>query len=189
MLLESDQVFLGNNARYVLLMRGLALSLASLLLVGSALFLGLDSSLGCLEALSFDQLGVPHLLVLLFLVFHDCKLGFFEDFHARLLKGLQAEHIEHGFDLGVEIKQLCVVVKDLGLLAVLFGWHLRLEKRHRRSVKVELSGDADLLGRWLVRQILDVFVRLKANVGATGHRLRRRDVPVRVDGHDALRGL
>ena len=184
--LKSDQVFLGNDARDVLLMSSLALSLAGLLLVGSAFSLGLHSSLSSFEALSFNQLGVPHLFVLFLLVLHDGEFGLFEDLHARLLQRLQAEHVEHGLDLGIEIEQLSIVIEDLGLFAVLLCRHLWLEQRYGRSVKVELCGNADFLGRGFVSQILNVFVSLKADVGASLNGLWRGNVPVRVDGNDTL---
>ena len=166
-----------------------ALGLPCLLLVCAALLFGLDACLGRLKPLSLDQLGITHLLVLFLLCLHDRKLVLFEHFHAGLLERLKAEHVEHGLDLPVKVEQLVILIEDLGGLTVLFCGHLRLEQRHRGPVQVELGGDAHFLRRWLVGQIFDVLVGLEHEMLPSGYRLRRGDVPVRVDGHDTLWGL
>ena len=166
-----------------------ALGLPCLLLVCTALLLGLDASLGRLEPLSLNQLGITYFLVLFLLCLHDRKLVLLEHFHAGLLKRLEAEHVEHGLDLGVKVEQFVILIEDLGGLAVLFCGHLRLEERHWRSVEVELGGNAHFLRRWLIRQIFDVFVSLEHEVLPSGNRLRRGNIPIGVDGHDTLWGL
>ena len=187
--LQANQVLLADDASNVLLVGGLALLLPRPLLVSTTFLLRLDTSLSSLESLGLDELGVADLLVLFLLVLHDGELGLLEDFHARLLKSLRAENVEHRLNLDVEVEQLPVIIEDLRLLAVLLGRHLGLEKRHRGSVEIELRGDADLLGRRLIRQILDVLVGLEASVDATWDGLWRRNVAVGVDGDDALRSL
>ena len=167
----------------------LTLLLARFLLVGTPLLFGFEASLCSLETLSFDQFGVANLLILFFLLLHDCELCLLEDLHTSLFKRLHAQNVEHGLNRGIEIKQLGFIIVDLRLLAVLLGGHLWLEEGHGRPIKIELRRNAHLLGRRLVRQVFDVFVRLHGEVLATVHGLWRRDVPIGVHRHHSLRCL
>lgn len=187
--LEANQVLLADDAGDVLLMCSSALLLPCLLLVSTTLALSLDASLGRLESLGLNQLSIANFLVLFLLVLHDGKLGLFKYFHAGLLERFEAEDIEHGLNLSIEIEKLPVVVEDLRLLAIFLGRHLRLEERHRGSVQVKLSGNANLLGRWLVCQVLDVLISLKAGMHTAMDGLRRGDVTVRVYRYNTLRCL
>jgi hypothetical protein len=81
-------VLLSEDSGNVLLVGGLPLLLACLLLDLPAVELLLPANLGCLQALSLDEFGVPDLLVLLLLVLHDRQFLFFQDEHARLLQCL-----------------------------------------------------------------------------------------------------
>ena len=179
-------MFLANDAGDVLLMSCRALLLPCLLLVSTATALSLHTSLGSLEPLRLDQLSVADLLVLFLLVLHDRQFGLFKHLHARLLQRLQAEDVEHGLNLSIEVEQLPVIVENLRLLAVLLRGHLRLEKRHRRSVQIKLSGNADLLCRWLVCQVLNVLVGLKASMHTARYGLWRRNITIRIDRYDTL---
>ena len=127
MLLESNQVFLGHHTRYVLLVRVFPLLFPRFLLVGSALAFRLNSCLSGFESLSLNQLCVTHFFILFLLLFHNCELGLLKYFHPGLLKCLQAQHVQHWLNLLVKVEKFKIVVENLSLLAVLFGWHLGLE--------------------------------------------------------------
>lgn len=69
----------------------------------------------------------------------------------------------------------------MSALAVFLGRHLWLEKRHRRSIEIELSGDSLFLLRRLVSQDLDVLLGLDVHMKAAWNWLWRWNVTVRVD--------
>ena len=188
-LFQPNQVLFRDDARHMLLVSVLTLLLASFLLVCTPLLLGFEASFSCLETLSFDQLRIANFLVLFLLLLHDRELCLLEDLHASLFKRLHAQDVEHGLNRGIEIEKLSLIIVDLRLFAVLLGGHLGLEEGHRWPVKIELRSDAHLLSRWLVRQVLNIFVRLHGKVLATVHGLRGRDVPVGVHRHYSLRRL
>lgn len=171
-LLKADQVLLGNNSGDMLLVGSFALLLASFLLVGATLFLRGEAGLSSLEALSFDQLGVPLLFILFLLLVHNAKLRFFENLHSGLLESLEAQHVKHGFNLSIEIEKLSISIEDLSSFAVLFRWHFRLEKRLGRSIQIKLSSDAHLHCRGLVCQVFDILIGLDEQVLSTGDGLR-----------------
>ena len=56
-----------------------------------------------------------------------------------------------------------------------------MEKWHRRTVQIELGRYTLLLLRRLVCQDLHILLSLNFHVKAAWHRLRGRDVPVRID--------
>ena len=173
----------------MLLVSDLALGLSCFLLVSSSILLSLDTGLGSLKALGFDQFSVTLFLVSFLLSLHDSHLFFFEYLHAGLLQCLEAKHIKHRFNLSIEVEKFSISIKYLRCLAVLFCGHLGLKQGHRRPVQVELSRNADLLSRWLVCQHFDVFISLDEQVLATMNWLRGRYVTVGVDRDDTLGSL
>lgn len=188
-LLDSNEEFLRDDARHVLLMRQLFLRLSRLLLVGSALLFSIDSRLSSLKSLGFDQFGVSDFFVLLFLCLHRGQLLLLEHFHTGLLERLETEDVEHGLDLLVKVKQLDVGIENLCCLAVFLRRHLRLEQGYGGSVKVKLSSDAHFLRRWLIRQVLNILISLHVQVLSTHYWLWRRNVSIRINGYNALRCL
>lgn len=170
-ILNANQVLLGNNTRHVLLMGKLSLCLSCLLLVSTALFLSIDARFSSFESLSLDKLRVAYLLIFFLLGLHAGEFALFKDFHARLLESLQAEDIEHGLDLLVEVEKLVISIKDLCRLAVLLRWHLWLEERHRGSVEVKFGCDTHLLSGRLIRQVFYVLVGLYEEMVSAHDRL------------------
>ena len=173
----------------MLLMSKLTLCLSGLLLVCSALTFSIDTSFCSLESLCFDQLSVSDFFIFFLLCLHDREFVFFKHFHASLFKCFQAEHIEHRLNFLIEIKQLNIGIEDLRSLAILLCWHLWLEERDGGSVEIELSGNAHLLSRWLICQVLNVLVSLDEEVLPAHDGLWGGNVAIRVDGNDALWGL
>lgn len=185
---QPDQVLLSEDPGDILLMCGFPLFLSGLLLYLPPIQFFLAPDLGGLEPLRLDELSVPYLLVLLLLVLHDPQLLVFEHEHARLLKRLPHEHVQHRLDFRVEVEQFRVLLEDLSALAVFFLGHLRLEKGHRRTVQVKLRRHTFFFLRWLICQDLHVFLRLDIHVDAPWDRLRGRNVTVRVDVTRSIRG-
>jgi len=159
-ILNTNQVLFGNDARHVLLMGKLSLRLSCLLLVASALFLGIDARFGGFEPLGLDEFCVAHFFILFLLLFHRGELTLFKHLHASLFERLEAEDVEHGLNLFVEVEKLVVGVEDLRRLAVVLVGHLRLEERHRGSVEVKFSRNAHLISGRLICQVFDVLVSL-----------------------------
>ena len=126
-LFQSDHVLLADDACNVLLVSIFALLLTSLLLNSTPILLGFEASLCCLETLGFNQFSVADLLILFLLLLHDVQLSLFKHFHACLLKRFLTQHVQHGLNFRIEIKELCLIFIDVGLLAVLLSWHFRLE--------------------------------------------------------------
>ena len=188
-LLKADQVLLSDNSRDMLLMGCFTLLFASFLLVGATLFLRSHAGLSGLEALSFDQLSVPLFLVLFLLLVHNAKLSFFKNLHSRLLECFETEHVEHGFNLSIEIEKLSISIEDLSRFTVLFSWHFRLEKWLRRPIQIKLSCDAHLHCRGLICQVFDILIGLDEQVLSTMDGLWRGDVSIGVVRYDALRSL
>ena len=179
-------MLLSEDSGNILLVGGLPLLLACLLLDLSAVELLLPANLGCFQALSLDKFGVPDLLVLLLLVLHDPQFLIFQDEHACLLQSLPHEDIEHGLNFRVEIKEVGVLIKDLGVLAVFFERHAWLEEGDRRTIEIEFGSDAFFsLGR-LICEKLNILLCLDLCVETAWHWLWGRNVTVRIDATRAL---
>ena len=167
-------------------MGGLPLLLASLLLDLSAVELLLPANLSCLKALSFDKFGIPDLFVLLLLILHDPQFLIFQDKHACLLQSFPHKDIEHGLNFCIEIKEIWVLVKDLGVLAVFFEGHAWLEEGDRRAIEIEFGSYTLFSLRGLVCEKLHIFLSLDLCVKTAWHWLRCRNITVRVYATRAL---
>ena len=162
----------------MLLMSHLTLNFSCLLLDSSSFDFSSDSAFSCLKSLCFNQLCISYLLVFFLLFFHDLKLLFLEDFHACLVKCLKNKNVQHWFNLNIEIKEISICFTDLCVFAVFLWRHLWLEEWDRRSIKIELSGNSNLVSGWLVCELFDVLVSLHVHVHPTWHRLRSGNVSV-----------
>ena len=179
-------MLLSEDSRNILFVGGLPLLLACLLLDLPAVELLLPANLGCLQALSLDEFGVPDLLVLLFLVLHDPQFLVFQDEHACLLQSLPHEDIKHGLNFCIEIKEIGVLIKDLGVLAVFLEGHAWLEEGDGRTIEIEFGSNAFFSLRGLVCEKLNIFLCLDLCVETAWHRLWGRNVTVRIDATGAL---
>jgi hypothetical protein len=184
---EANECLLSKYSCDILFVSSLSLFLACLLLYLPPVELLLPSDLGSLESLCLNKLSIPDLLILLLLILHDPELFVFKDEHACLLECLPHEDVEHGLDLGVEVKQVRVLLEDLSALAVFLRGHLRLEKGHGGTIQIELSRHSLLLLRRLVCQNFNVFFCLDVHVNAPWHWLWGRDVSVWIDVARSIR--
>ena len=173
----------------MLFVSSLSLFLPCLLLNLASIQLLLSSGLSSLKSLGFNKLCVSDFFVLFLLLLHNSELFLFKGHHPSLLKGLGDQNVKHRFDFSVEVKQIRVLIVNLGCLAVFLRRHLRLEERNGWSVKVELSSNSFLTLRWLISQHFDVLLCLELSVLASRHRLRCRNVSVRVNLPRSLRSL
>jgi hypothetical protein len=131
---QTNQVLFSKYSGDILLVSGLPFFLPCLLLYFPSIELLLSSNLSSLKSLSFYELSIPDLFVLLLLLLHYPKLLILKYQHARLFKCFPDQHVKHRLNFRVEIKKVRVLLKNLCALAVFLGWHLRLEQGNRRAV-------------------------------------------------------
>jgi len=165
------------------------LLLSCLLLVTTALLLGIDARFSSLESLSFNQLSVTNFFIFRLLSFHDGEFVFLDNLHSCLFESLKAENVEHGLDLFVKVKELGVSVIDLGRFTVVLSRHLRLEEGHRGSIEIELCSDAHFLSGRLISEVLNIFISLHEEMRTAMYGLWGWDVTVGVDRHDSFNSL
>ena len=154
------------------------MNLSCLLLDPSSVNLSFSSALCGFKSLCLNKFGVSNFLIFFLLSLHNFKFLLFKHFHACLLKCLKDEYIKHWLYFFIEVEQLSVAVKYLSSLAVFFCWHLGLEERDRRSIKIELCGDSLLVSWRLICKLFNILISLDIHVHSSWYRLWSRDVSI-----------